>query len=48
MNDTTARSDFDLEVTVVEHGPVIPALLNGSEDNCGKTCESACANSTCN
>ncbi|MFI8928256.1 FxLD family lanthipeptide [Streptomyces sp. NPDC053474] len=40
-------SDFDLDVTVVEHGPIIADLLNDTGDGCGSTCQSACSNSTC-
>lgn len=34
--------DFDLDVRVVESGPVIPELLRSTSDNCGGTCASAC------
>lgn len=40
-------ADFDLDITVVEHGPIIAELLNDTSDNCGSTCQSACSNSTC-
>jgi FxLD family lantipeptide len=33
---------FDLDIRVVESGPVIPELLRSTSDNCGKTCGSAC------
>lgn len=42
-----AEADFDLDISVVEQGPVIPSLLNDTSDNCTATCNSACANSTC-
>lgn len=34
--------DYDLDVEIVEGGPVIPELLRSTSDNCGKTCASAC------
>jgi FxLD family lantipeptide len=40
-------SDFDLDVTVVAQGAIIPDLMNSTSDNCTSTCQSACANSTC-
>jgi FxLD family lantipeptide len=33
---------FDLDISVVESGPVIPELLRSTSDNCGGTCASAC------
>jgi FxLD family lantipeptide len=39
--------EFDLDVSIVESGPVIDQLLNLTDDGCGATCQSACANSTC-
>lgn len=38
----TAGSEFDLDVSIVESGPVIDHLLRMTDDNCGSTCESAC------
>lgn len=38
----TAESEFDLDVSIVESGPVIDHLLRMTDDNCGSTCESAC------
>ncbi|MGH3866810.1 MAG: FxLD family lanthipeptide [Pseudonocardiaceae bacterium] len=35
-------SDFDLDVSIVESGPVIAELMRLTDDNCGSTCESAC------
>ncbi|MFG2181353.1 FxLD family lanthipeptide [Streptomyces abikoensis] len=46
-NGAIAASDFDLDVTVIEQGPIIADLLNDTGDGCGSTCESACSNSTC-
>jgi len=42
-----ADSEFDLDVSIVESGPVIADLLRSTDDGCGSTCESACSNSTC-
>ncbi|WP_213454687.1 FxLD family lanthipeptide [Rhizomonospora bruguierae] len=33
---------FDLDISVIESGPVIPELLRSTSDNCGGTCASAC------
>lgn len=33
---------FDLEISLVESGPVIPELLRSTSDNCGSTCATAC------
>jgi FxLD family lantipeptide len=38
---------FELDVTIVEQGPVIGDLMSSTDDGCGKTCQSACSNSTC-
>ncbi|MGH3940033.1 MAG: FxLD family lanthipeptide [Pseudonocardiaceae bacterium] len=38
----TADSEFDLDVSIVESGPVIAELMRLTDDNCGSTCESAC------
>lgn len=35
-------SEFDLDVSIVESGPVIDELMRLTDDNCGTTCESAC------
>lgn len=35
-------SSFDLDVSIVESGPVVPELLRSTSDNCGQTCQSAC------
>jgi FxLD family lantipeptide len=43
MLATEAEFDeFDLDVRIVESGPVIDELLRLTDDNCGTTCESAC------
>jgi len=39
---TPAEDEFELDVTLVESGPVIPELLASTSDNCGTTCQSAC------
>lgn len=40
FDDETA--DYDLDVSFIEHGPVISALMNSTSDNCGSTNQSAC------
>lgn len=37
-----ADPDFDLDVSIVETGPVIADLIRSTDDNCGQTCQSAC------
>ena len=40
---TGARDEqFDLDVSIVESGPVIDDLMRLTDDGCGSTCESAC------
>lgn len=34
--------DFDLDIRIVETGPVIADLVRSTDDNCGSTCQSAC------
>jgi FxLD family lantipeptide len=34
---------FDLDVSIVESGPVITDLMRLTDDGCGTTCESACS-----
>jgi FxLD family lantipeptide len=34
--------DFDLDVRIVESGPVVADLMRSTDDNCGSTCASAC------
>lgn len=48
--DTTINGsahDLDLDLTIIESGPLIPALMGNTDDNCGSTCQSACSNSDC-
>ena len=40
--DTAVDWEFDLDVSIVESGPVIDELMRLTDDNCGTTCESAC------
>lgn len=40
--DAGADAVFDLDVRIVESGPVIAELLRSTSDNCGGTCASAC------
>lgn len=37
-----ADSDFDLDVSIVESGPVVADLMRSTDDNCGSTNQSAC------
>lgn len=37
-----ADLEFDLDVSIVESGPVIDELMRITDDGCGTTCESAC------
>ncbi len=37
-----ADSEFDLDVSIVESGPVVTELMRLTDDGCGSTCESAC------
>jgi FxLD family lantipeptide len=41
-SSTAADSEFDLDVSIVESGPVVAELMRNTDDNCGQTCESAC------
>ncbi|MGH3872682.1 MAG: FxLD family lanthipeptide [Pseudonocardiaceae bacterium] len=41
-SSTAVDSEFDLDVSIVESGPVTAELMRITSDNCGKTCESAC------
>ena len=34
--------EFDLDISIVDSGPVIPELLRSTSDNCGGTCGTAC------
>ena len=40
-------AEFDLDLTLVESGPVVADLMTNTDDGCGSTCDSACANSGC-
>ncbi|MGH3914820.1 MAG: FxLD family lanthipeptide [Pseudonocardiaceae bacterium] len=42
-----ADSEFDLDVSIVESGPVIDELMRLTDDNCGSTCETACPATGC-
>lgn len=35
-------SEFDLDVSIVESGPVVDEMMRLTDDGCGRTCESAC------
>ena len=37
-----ASSGFDLDIRVVESGPIAEDLYQLTNDNCGTTCETAC------
>lgn len=39
---TTAESEFDLDVTIIESSPVIAELMRSTDDNCTSTRASAC------
>jgi FxLD family lantipeptide len=39
---TLDESDFDLDISLFEAGPIIPELMRSTSDNCGGTCASAC------
>ncbi len=39
---TQPDADFDLDVTVLEAGPIVAELMRSTDDNCGSTCASAC------
>jgi FxLD family lantipeptide len=38
----TVDLDFDLDVSIVESGPMLDELMRLTDDNCGTTCQSAC------
>ena len=42
-----ADSEFDLDVSIVESGPIIDELMRLTDDNCGSTCETACPATGC-
>ena len=37
--------DFELDVQVVQDGPVVPELMLNTDDGCGSTCQGACVSS---
>lgn len=41
-----AASEFDLDISVLDSAPVAD-LKSPTEDNCGKTCQSACPQTGC-
>lgn len=45
--DPAGDVEFDLDVSIVESGPVIDDLMRITSDNCGSTCESACRDTGC-
>ncbi len=40
-----ADSEWDLDVSIVESGPIVDELMRLTDDGCGSTCESACTTS---
>jgi FxLD family lantipeptide len=42
-----ADSEFDLDVSIVESGPVVTELMRLTDDGCGSTCETACPDTGC-
>jgi FxLD family lantipeptide len=38
---TTQYPEFDLDVSIVESGPVVPDLMRNTDDNCGSPEDSA-------
>ena len=42
LAEATSDADFELDVTIIESGPVVPELMRSTSDNCGATCASAC------
>ncbi|MGH3940021.1 MAG: FxLD family lanthipeptide [Pseudonocardiaceae bacterium] len=45
--DPAGDAEFDLDVSIVESGPVIDDMMQITSDNCGSTCESACRDTGC-
>jgi len=35
-------SEWDLDISIVESGPVVDELMRLTDDGCGATCQSAC------
>jgi FxLD family lantipeptide len=44
---TAVDSEFDLDVSIVESGPVVAELMRNTDDGCGQTCETACPATGC-
>jgi FxLD family lantipeptide len=42
-----ADSEFNLDVSIVESGPIVTELMRLTDDGCGSTCETACPNTGC-
>jgi FxLD family lantipeptide len=40
--DSEADPDFDLDVSIVESGPVVSDLMRSTDDGCNSTCGTAC------
>jgi FxLD family lantipeptide len=40
--DLEPDPDFELDVSIVESGPVLSELLRSTDNGCGQSCESAC------
>ena len=38
--------DWELDISIVQAGPVADKLIQMTDDGCGKTCQSACS-TTC-
>lgn len=43
MEHNNQADVFDLDVEVVESGPLLDDLIRLTSDGCGTTCESACS-----
>ncbi|MGH3939405.1 MAG: FxLD family lanthipeptide [Pseudonocardiaceae bacterium] len=39
---TAVDSEFELDLSIIESGPVVTDLMRDTSDNCGQTDESAC------
>lgn len=46
-DDLAGDAEFDLDVSIVESGPVVDDLMRLTDDGCGSTCESACRDTGC-
>lgn len=40
--DSDTADDFDLDIEFIEAGGTVEHIIKMTEDNCGKTCASAC------